>query len=769
MALNPTGLVFRVTATDTRPSAFSETQWAISGPRADGADIVLFTVPTGSAGATTQVQKQINGGAWTYLCDGAAGVYPITGLTVETAYSIKLRAVNASGQADASAAKDLFTIPVDPRGFRGWNPTVDLGTTGDVFVAPYGNDSTGTGLVAAPFATLTKALTVATTGQKIKVRAGTYREKCTISTASVKVEGYGTEKPTFTAADALTGWEQCSAADAAVIGPTLGISDSPVYKTTISKTGWDYTDVSAMNIYEAGRRVYVPSDRADPTLDMFSPNSATFWVADSFTINGSNQVTAIVDASVINSSRYTEAELLAASVLVYHSPNVVSTVNVTAVNLGTNTITVDGLKPTTGAYERRFAIQNVARALSAGTAFVVDNTTTATVYLYPYDAANLALVEFSPRKHVLTLGSVSGIELRGLAILQASGAGSDAGACVYRGTGDATRRSGYIIENCLTGKTENSVDAARAFRLQYTETTEIRSNTFWESPGRGVFIQGRLDEFTEPGVLNLIEKCHFEKIGGAGFLNYSQDDCVFAHNYSTRIGARDHANLTNAYEQNDGCVWWGNEFGPQSFGYLTWQEATDIVVAFNWIPQQSKGLNDNRAITDQNHDSVTPPPSAGGFGLVFNNSVHPDPASSYGPGPSISVANGNTDLIFTMVNNVAYAITDASDTAETPAQIGYNVITKLDAATSQTSGSFDGTNVIQQNLALVYQDAAAGDFDPASGSPILTTEGQSMAATVATLAARFTQFSGWDKDYKNQVIDWADLPMGADAGLAWVR
>lgn len=128
-----------------------------------------------------------------------------------------------------------------------------------------------------------------------------------------------------------------------------------------------------------------------------------------------------------------------------------------------------------------------------------------------------------------------------------------------------------------------------------------------------------------------------------------------------------------------------------------------------------------------------------------------------------------TDTEYTVVNNVAFGITDATDTPIAPAQIGYNVITKLDPATSQTSGSFDGTNVIQANLALVYQDAAAGDFDPVSGSPILTTEGQSMAATAATLAARFTQFDGWDRDFKNQVIDWADLPMGADAGLTWVR
>jgi len=767
MALNPTGLRFVVTAVSPVPRAFTATEWAISGPRDDGADIVIFSVPTGGAGANTAIQYQVNGGGWSNLGGTTAGVYPIAGLAVETAYNVKLRIVNAGGASDVSAGKGLFTIPVDPRGFRGWDPTVDLGTTGDVFIAPYGNDTTGTGAVGSPYATLTKALTVATTGQTIKARAGTYREKCTISTANVAIEGYGTEKPRFTGADVLTGLTQCTSADAAVLGSILGVNGSPVYKTTITKTGWDYTDVQAVNVYEAGRRVYVPSDRADPTQDMFADDSTTFWVGDSFTLNGSNQITAIVDASVINSSRYTESELLAATVLVYHSPNVVSTVNITAVNLGTNTITVDGLKVTSGSYERRFAIQNVARAMTAGTAFTVDNTTTATIYVYPYDAANLDLIEFSPRKRVIEFGSVGGIELRGLQLDQASGADTAAGVNVYRGTTDTTRRAGYVMEHCQAGRNENTAGSARAFRLQYTEGAIIRNCSIWENPASSIFFQGRISVTTEHGSLNLVEKCHFEKVGGAGYLSYSQDNIVFAHNYCTRTGIKDHSNLSNSYEQIDGSLWWGNEFGAESYGYLTWQEATDIIVAFNWIPQQSQSFATLRAITDQSNS--TAPPSAGGFGYIFNNSVHPDPLSSYTSGTAIAVTTNLSDLVYTMVNNLTYGLTDAAHTEVTPAQIGYNVITHLDPSISQTSGAFDGTNVVQENLALVYTNAAAGDFSPASGSPILTTEGQSMASVVSTLAARFTQFSGWTKDYKNQTIDWVDLPMGADAGLAWVR
>lgn len=764
MALNPTGLLFKVTATNaaTAPDTPSEVSWALSGPRADGADIVVFsTYPR-----ATQVQRQIDNGSWVAI-GSTPGVYPITGLSVETAYSIKLRAVNSIGASSASVAKPLFTIPVDPRGFRGWSPTIDLGTTGDIFVAPYGNDTTGTGTIGAPYATLTRALTAATTGQKIKMRAGTYREKCTISTASVKIEGYGAEKPTITAADALTGWTQCSAADAAVIGPTLGVAGSPVYKKTISKTGWDYTDVTAMNFYEAGRRVFMASDRADTSQDMFAPNSATFWEADSFTLNGSNQITAITDASVINSSRYTQSELEAARVMVYHSPNIVSYADIVTADLGANTITINGNLPTTEAYARLFAIQNVARGLKSGTVFVAENGTDATIYIYPYSAANLDLVEFSPRDNVLLFGAVSGIELRGLALMQATGKITDKGSNILKQDEGVSARSGFIIEHCLTGRIENVGQTPRAIYLKHTEDSAVRNCSFWECPGRGVFYSANSQ--TYPGARNSVEKSHFEKIGGAGFLCYTQDDMVFAHNYSHRIGITDHANLTNAYQRSLGVLWWGNEFTDQCLGYLTWQAASHIVVAFNWIPQKSKAQNDNRSIVDQNVVTSFPPPVSNGWGYIFNNSSHPDPASSYVAGTAIRLTANGTDTVYTVVNNVAYAITDATDTPVAPAQIGYNVITKLDPATSQTTGSFDGTNVIQTNLALVYTNAAAGDFSPVSGSPILTTAGQSMASTVTTLAARFTQFTGWDKDFKDQTINWANLPMGADAGLAWVR
>lgn len=772
MALNPTGLRFVVTANSATPAAFTDEQWAISGPRADGADIVLFSVPAGSAGAVTDIQYSVNDGPWLSLGGTVAGLYPIVGLTVETAYRVQIRAVNVAGAEAPISTKALFTLPGDPRGFRGWDTQADYGTTGSIFIAPYGNDTTGSGTVGNPYRTLTKAVSVATSAQTIRARAGDYREKALLNVANLSVKGYGKEKPRFTASELLTGLVQCTAADAAVLGPVLGVNGSPVYKATKTKTGLSYTNILACTVYECGKRVMVPSDRAVPvdTLTKVG-DSTTFWTADTFVVNGSNQITAIVDSSVINASRYTDAALLASKVLIRHSPNLVSAVNVTGVDLAANTITVDGLKTVQSASQAdwRFAIQNVAMAMVPGTVYIVDKTTDMDIYVYPYAVENLPLLEYGVRANVLELGSADGVGLYGLVAEQATGDATYEGTNIWRGTGDTVRRTGYVLENVLTGRCDNPIDVPRSVRLAFTENAIIRNCSVWESTGRGVFLSGRFDLATERGVKNLIEKCYFNTIGGAGYLNYSQDDFVFAHNYATNTGFNDHGNLTNGYEQNNGVGWWGNEFGPACNGYLTWQEATDVFVAFNHIPQLSKTGQDYRAIADQNHDTITPPPHANGFAYIFNNTITPDPNNNYAAGLSVDIDSQTSDLVYTAANNVVHGISNASDMSVPPAQIGYNVITRLDAGNGQVAGDFDSTNVVQTNLSLVYTDAPTGNFTPVAASPILTMLGQDKSATVAALTARFTQFTAWDKDYANQTIEWSDLPVGADASLNWVR
>jgi LruC domain-containing protein len=57
----------------------------------------------------------------------------------------------------------------------------DNSTTGDIYTSATGNDASGTGTTSSPYATISKAITVASAGTTIKVDAGTYSNALTIN------------------------------------------------------------------------------------------------------------------------------------------------------------------------------------------------------------------------------------------------------------------------------------------------------------------------------------------------------------------------------------------------------------------------------------------------------------------------------------------------------------------------------------------------------------------------------------------------------------
>lgn len=76
-------------------------------------------------------------------------------------------------------------------------PPTEPTTTGDYYVSSSGNDSNNGTSVLTPFKTLSKAITTASSGQTILVRAGTYNltSAIDINKASLKVWNYGSERP----------------------------------------------------------------------------------------------------------------------------------------------------------------------------------------------------------------------------------------------------------------------------------------------------------------------------------------------------------------------------------------------------------------------------------------------------------------------------------------------------------------------------------------------------------------------------------------------
>jgi trimeric autotransporter adhesin len=104
--------------------------------------------------------------------------------------------------------------PPDPSGTTGAQLPIsyDLGSlNGNVrYVATNGNDTTGTGSVSAPYATLSKAISSSISGDNIVIRGGTYRGQGAISigaTKTLKIMAYPGETPIFNGARLVTtGW-----------------------------------------------------------------------------------------------------------------------------------------------------------------------------------------------------------------------------------------------------------------------------------------------------------------------------------------------------------------------------------------------------------------------------------------------------------------------------------------------------------------------------------------------------------------------------------
>lgn len=730
----------------------------------------VTAVPSG----TTNLEYQVNGGSWVSLGSAATGNYALTGMT-EGGNLVKLRAVNGAAAAGTTNGNWCIKAPADPRSFRGWTPTTDHGTTGDYFVDALDGDDANAGTsVGAAKQTLGAALTLASNGDVVKVRAGVYRERETIP-FGVTVEGYGAEKPIITAQEKLTSWTQCaSPTDDAAIGSTLAASGNVYKKTGISQPS-GFAEVMALNLFEAGQRLFHAADK-DDTTDLFARgDDRTFHVADSFGLDGSNRILTITDAAVITSAKYTNAQLIGAKVYLYHNPNITSPVTITAADVANNEITVDGLLTVQGntatpdADDLRYSIMNIGANLTQGTFHVVDQGSTFDVYVYPNDANNVDLIEYSERERVLELAngvSTNGIVIRGLQVHGATGEDTGGGLNIYKGDSGNTS-SNHRINNVLSTGCENWGDVARSMRFVRVDATYVEECTFYDHMGgRGIFMSSAGGV---AGTDNMVRGCIAQRIGGAGIYAYDQTDYVCAHNLFKDCGLDSHSNKSNHYGVGagfNGLLFWGNEF-DNCVGYVVWQDAANPNVAFNFAPVLQSGAPWNRTITDDNQVFADIPENDT-IGRIFNNTVPP----TFGiteSGKAIDIARPNSDIIYRVANNVTHGINDTGDFTgthtATPTLFKSNVITYLDSG--QVAGDWDSTHVVEETIANVYNDYANYDYSPATSSPILTTSGEDMQSDITTIAARFTQFTDTDKDYKNQTISWTDPFVGADSGLTW--
>lgn len=676
--------------------------------------------------------------------------------------------------------------PDDPLGLAGWSPSANY----DPALVPPGSllvvDKTGAN---GAYTTITAAMAAASAGKTIAVKAGVYEEAFAVK-AGVTLQGYGTDKPLLTAQQALTGFVQCGAGDAAFLGPTLGVASSPVYKKTgILKSILPLTDLLGCLPMEAWAPLYNAQDRPDQTNVDFQEDASRFFnpVANGggYILTG-GLITGITDPTILTTARYgSNAALIGREVRYFCAPNETARATITGADLTTNTITITGKFAPDNSGQKYFAIQNWAPAMTPGTFAYIDNGTTFDLYIYPKSPANMSAITIAARNRIITIpGNADGVTIRGLRLCGASGTGLYNGTCITK-SDSGNLSSNLLIENCEVWGTYSSSELHHgAIWVVKMANVVVQYTTVRDTYAHGIFPNGGSSAAPTTGFL--ARRCAFLRTGSAGAKCYSMSNYVVMHCYHAWCGYRSHGNLTNRYLGGVGALVYGCRF-ERCQGYITFQSSTNASVAFCHAPTDNKylasgnlSLRDNRKIFNQ---------GGTGTSFIFNNSLVPVFTGLAGAGHH-ALFGGGDGITVHMINNITQGMSVPGDQMGANktgviATCRKNLVTHggysgavggtLDAADFDGStGKFDTSNVFQPATALVFKDYANRDWSPASASsPMLTITpdpvrwiiDQHFIPTYAT-GAYGVPASDFDLDAFGHTINWTGMRIGADMAIA---
>lgn len=663
---------------------------------------------------------------------------------------------------------------------RGRPASMDFGTSFTYVVNGAGGDD---------YTTIAAAMAGASFGDSIGVKAGIYRESFTHK-SGVTLQAYGTDRPIISAQEPVTGWVQCTAADAAHLGAVLGVNGSPIWKKTgVLKSSLPVTDFTGIMPMENFVPLFNAQDRANQAAIDFQEDESRFWdpVAHGgqYILSGST-VIGVTDTTIINATRYaTNATLIGKQVRAFGAPNETFTRTITSADVAAGTIGFSGFAKDNTA-KRRFAIQNVGFAMTQGSFTYVDGGgSTVDLYIYPYNAGT-----FASQMTIAARDTIGSFADNGTDMVVEGFMFVGATSSINVGTpGAAGKGSGYCdpSNGNFTNRVKIRYNEFRGFfntaQLHSAGLWMVRSNdnliehnTFKWCAAHGIWPNG--SGVNQSNVL--IRRNAFIRCGSAGAKAYRQNKYMFFHNYHEWCGYRSHGNLGNVYSGGLDEAWWGNEWQFCN-GYLTVLSTTNAAYCFNHMPCDNKYATG--ASSDRSNRKIE---GQGGNGIAycFNNHA---PAVFLGNAQQGNMALDPTDGGTTsyVANNICHGMPTPADWQGTVGYAKNNLITNdqysgpnggnLDASDfTGATGKFDTTNVFQPNMALVYTDYANRDWSPASGSSPQKTMGTYNITSVINSYFLPTFTTGMTYpvpvgdfylDYKFQPINYAALKMGADQSI----
>ncbi len=653
---------------------------------------------------------------------------------------------------------------------QGWDDSLDLGTDGDLFVdAVNGSDSNDGLTIGTAKQTIGAAISVASAGDTIRVRTGTYREQVTMASGAsdanrTEVFGYAAEKPIVTGADALTGWVACDSGDNSRVGSNW----ASMYKRTgLAKTAIANDEPICLNLHENGTKMdlCVGWDGDVVGDKFFFTNPKDFYTADSVNTSGGN-IQSYVDSGVTGA--YTSTQIENCLLIGHADPNVNFFTTVTGVSGTTISIADTSQEYETNANRDNYCLVNLLPAMVQGEFGWWDNGDgTIDVYCWPNDSANLTSnIEYSVRPHCFDISGESHITLKGLDLRQSAG---------FSGTRDGPAIGSYLfsskyqnvtIEHCRVKGVFALGGGEAGITIRHTDNVKIHNCTIEDIQG-GFGIEFTADVNSPLSTTSFCEgmDLQFNKVtrsAGAAYRFYTCLDGVVAFNRAEGCGRAAHANKMNFYEQCDSILIWGNSF-IDCDGYLTFQEASGLVWAFNFADATGASeSNTSRTFVDQNN-GTTPPNEYNGGTLdmyVINNTFLPAPVAISGTaenGMAVTDSNTANDAIsFTVLNNLYHG--------HVVAEAGL-----IDAWSGNWNTGPDGIYTVGNISATpenVWTHPSIGDFSILAASPIRSATGDSIQTIIDTvLKPLFSdRFSGWDMDALGNTFDDTSPPVGAVEG-----
>jgi hypothetical protein len=627
--------------------------------------------------------------------------------------------------------KRKVQIPVIGTGGGGVTPSTILygrqdgyssGVLFDYHVNTSGSDTTGDGSLLNPYRTPTKAHAVAAAAggnKKIALHGtGPYTDSVVCTTNGIEFHGYDTDQPKWYGSYTVTGFTQCVAGDATVVGSNY----ASIYKATFATSNLDSTvSFNSLIPLENGTPLNLVQLRHDTSDLYFQDAISDFYSSklygDSVTIaETATDLTTITHAAVLGNGTapYTDAQLSNCSVMVHVQANKAQLVKVTSSGGVLTCAAGNGLQKE-ATDDNRYSLLNLLPALSVGQYGVKDNGDgTWTIYVWPNNPANLSSgLPIASKSNILMFSQCSNNKVSNIEFGHCAYSGTTVtlGALVLDRTTSADIRQN-TVQYCgykdFIGNAAIVVVGGTSNNIQYNTTKNIQ-NDF------GFY-------FTKSSYTATGNRClnnYAYRTSLTAFRFYGQTLVAVVDNKAENCGEGGHANKMNFYLGSDQVLAWRNVF-INCGGYMTPQQSSRMLFGMNLCPADMTS-DDDRAFVDQTGDIAPAVPTNPSNNGIINNAF-PKPQGNTGTTNSLDASNASTSYTvnWEIANNVANGI-DYSDVVSTP---DYNVLT-----TGVAIGTHDTVETNSDNL---FYDYSTGNWNTVPGSILTTKTGKDESTFIST-------------------------------------